>query len=505
MSTVTAASTSKTTVEHWIGGKTVSGTSKRVGPVFDPARGEVAREVRLASTADVDTAVAAAKAAFPAWSGASWAKRQQVLFAFREILNARKDEVAALLTSEHGKVTSDALGEIARGLEVVEFATGIAHLSKGEYSENVSTGVDVYSVRQALGVVGIISPFNFPAMVPLWFFPIALAAGNSVVLKPSEKDPSASLWMARALKEAGLPDGVFNVVHGDKESVDALLEHPDVASISFVGSTPIAKYIYETAAHHGKRVQALGGAKNHMLVLPDADLDLVADSAVNAGFGSAGERCMALSVVIAVEPVADDLIAKITDRMSGLKVGDGTRGCDMCPLITKEHRDKVAGYIDIATADGAVVVVDGRGIEVDGEADGFWLGPTLIDKVPLTSRVYTEEIFGPVLSIVRVDSYAEGVAIINASRYGNGTAIFTNDGGAARRFQNEVHVGMIGINVPIPVPVGYFSFGGWKDSLFGDTKAYGPDAIHFFTRQKAITSRWLDPSHGGINLGFPQN
>jgi malonate-semialdehyde dehydrogenase (acetylating) / methylmalonate-semialdehyde dehydrogenase len=500
MSTITSD-----TVEHWINGATFSGTSTRTGPVFDPARGEIAREVRLGSTADVDTAVQAARAAFPAWSGASWAKRQQVLFAFREILNARKGELAELLTNEHGKVTSDALGEIARGLEVVEFATGIPHLAKGEYSENVSTGVDVYSIHQALGVVGIISPFNFPAMVPLWFFPIALAAGNAVVLKPSEKDPSASLWMARALKEAGLPDGVFNVVHGDKESVDALLEHPDVASISFVGSTPIAKYIYETAARNGKRVQALGGAKNHMLVLPDADLDLVADSAVNAGFGSAGERCMAISVVVAVEPVADDLIAKITERMAGLTVGDGTRGCDMGPLITREHRDKVASYIDVATADGAVVVVDGRGVKADGAADGFWLGPTLIDKVPLTSRVYTEEIFGPVLSIVRVDSYEEGLAIINASKYGNGTAIFTNDGGAARRFQNEVQVGMIGINVPIPVPVGYFSFGGWKDSLFGDTKAYGPDAIHFFTRQKAITSRWLDPSHGGINLGFPQN
>jgi malonate-semialdehyde dehydrogenase (acetylating)/methylmalonate-semialdehyde dehydrogenase len=510
MSTATAGTAPKNTaitdtVEHWVNGEIYSGTSIRTGPVFDPARGEVAREVRLGSTADVDAAVQTAKDAFAGWSGTTWSKRQQVLFAFREILNARKGELAAILTSEHGKVTSDALGEIARGLEVVEFACGIAHLAKGEYSENVSTGVDVYSLHQALGVVGIISPFNFPAMVPLWFFPIALAAGNSVVLKPSEKDPSASLWMARALKEAGLPDGVFNVVHGDKEAVDALLEHPDVASISFVGSTPIAKYIYETAAHHGKRVQALGGAKNHMLVLPDADLDLVADSAVNAGFGSAGERCMAISVVVAVEPVADDLIARITERMSGLTVGDGTRGCDMGPLITKEHRDKVAGYIDIATEDGAVVVVDGRGVTADGEANGFWLGPTLVDRVPLTSRVYTEEIFGPVLSIVRVDSYEEGVAIINASRYGNGTAIFTNDGGAARRFQNEVTVGMIGINVPIPVPVGYFSFGGWKDSLFGDTKAYGPDAIHFFTRQKAITSRWLDPSHGGINLGFPQN
>ena len=501
----TPAAFSASTVEHWINGVAVSGDSSRTAPVYNPAIGEVAREVRLASVADVDVAVQAAKAAFPGWSGTSLAKRQQVLFAFRELLNARKSEVAAILTNEHGKVTADALGEVARGLEVVEFATGIPQLTKGEYSENVSTGVDVYSIRQALGVVGIISPFNFPAMVPLWFFPIAIAAGNTVVLKPSEKDPSAAIWMAELMKEAGLPDGVLNVVHGDKVSVDALLEHPDVASISFVGSTPIAKYVYEKGTSHGKRVQALGGAKNHMLVLPDADLELVADSAINAGFGSAGERCMAISVVVAVEPVADELIAKVKSRMEGLTVGDGTRGCDMGPLITKEHRDKVAGYIDVAIADGADVVVDGRGISVDGEADGFWLGPTLIDKVPVTSDVYTHEIFGPVLSVVRVSSYEEGVALINGSQYGNGTAIFTNDGGAARRFQREVTVGMVGINVPIPVPVGYFSFGGWKDSLFGDTKAYGPDAVHFFTRQKAITSRWLDPSHGGINLGFPQN
>jgi malonate-semialdehyde dehydrogenase (acetylating)/methylmalonate-semialdehyde dehydrogenase len=490
---------------HWVGGSEFLGASTRTAPVYDPARGVVQREVRLASVADVDTAVQAAAAAFPAWSEASWNKRQAVLFSFREILNARKEELAAILTSEHGKVTPDALGEIARGIEVVEFACGIPHLAKGEYSENVSTGVDVYSVRQALGVVGIISPFNFPAMVPMWFFPIAIALGNTVVLKPSEKDPSASIWMAQAMKEAGLPDGVFNVVHGDKEAVDALLTHPDVASISFVGSTPIAKYVYETGTAAGKRVQALGGAKNHMLVLPDADLDLVADSAVNAGFGSAGERCMAISVVVAVGPIADDLIPKIVSRMSGLKVGDGTRGCDMGPLITKEHRDKVAGYLDVAITDGAEIVVDGRGISVDGEADGFWLGPTLIDKVPTTSEVYRHEIFGPVLSVVRVDTYEEGLALINGSPYGNGTAIFTNDGGAARRFQREATVGMIGINVPIPVPVGYYSFGGWKDSLFGDTKAYGPDAIHFFTRQKAITSRWLDPSHGGINLGFPTN
>ena len=494
-----------TTVDHWVNGAAFTGESSRTSPVYNPAAGTVQREVRLATVADVDTAVQAAKDAVPTWSGASWAKRQTVMFAFRELLNARKEDVAAILTNEHGKVLSDALGEVARGLEVVEFATGMPHLAKGEYSSNVSTGVDVYSMRQALGVVGIISPFNFPAMVPLWFFPIAIAAGNTVVLKPSEKDPSAAVWMAELFKEAGLPDGVFNVVHGDKESVDALLQHPDVASISFVGSTPIAKYIYETASKAGKRVQALGGAKNHMLVLPDADLDLVADSAVNAGFGSAGERCMAISVVVAVEPVADELIEKIASRMADLKVGDGTRGCDMGPLITREHRDKVAGYIDVAIEDGSTVVVDGRGIEVDGEADGFWLGPTLIDRVSTSSKVYTDEIFGPVLSIVRVSSYEEGVALINSSQYGNGTAIFTNDGGAARRFQNEVQVGMIGINVPIPVPVGYFSFGGWKDSLFGDSKAYGPDAVHFFTRQKAITSRWLDPSHGGINLGFPQN
>jgi len=501
----TAPATTTQILEHWVAGAAFTGESTRTSPVYNPAAGVVQREVRMATVADVDTAVQAAKAAFPAWSEASWSKRQQVLFAFRELLNAGKGELAAILTSEHGKVTSDALGEVARGLEVVEFACGIPHLAKGEYSQNVSTGVDVYSVREALGVVGVISPFNFPAMVPMWFFPVAIAVGNTVVLKPSEKDPSAAIWMAQKLKEAGLPDGVFNVVHGDKESVDALLVHPDVASISFVGSTPIARYVYETGTKAGKRVQALGGAKNHMLVLPDADLDLVADSAVNAGFGSAGERCMAISVVVAVEPVADELIAKIKDRMSGLTVGDGTRGCDMGPLITREHRDKVAGYLDVAAQDGADIVVDGRGVQADGASDGFWLGPTLIDKVPTSSHVYIDEIFGPVLSVVRVESYEEGVALINSVRYGNGTAIFTNDGGAARRFQREIQVGMIGINVPIPVPVGYYSFGGWKDSLFGDTKAYGPDAIHFFTRQKAITSRWLDPSHGGINLGFPQH
>jgi malonate-semialdehyde dehydrogenase (acetylating) / methylmalonate-semialdehyde dehydrogenase len=510
MSTVTVeearvTSTGAPLVQHWIGGAATPGASDRFGDVFDPALGIVAKRVPLAVPADIDAAVAAAKAAFPAWRDTSLAKRQSVMFAFRELLNARKGELAEIITAEHGKVVSDALGEISRGIEVVEFATGLAHHLKGEYSEQVSTGVDVYSIRQPLGVVGIISPFNFPAMVPMWFFPVAIAAGNTVVVKPSEKDPSAAVWIGELFKEAGLPDGVFNVLHGDKVAVDGLLEHPDVKSISFVGSTPIAKYIYETAAHHGKRVQALGGAKNHMLVLPDADLDLVADSAINAGFGSAGERCMAVSVVVAVEPVADALIEKVVERMRALKIGDGRRNCDMGPLVTEAHRDKVASYIDIATEDGADVVVDGRGIEVDGDPNGFWLGPTLIDRVPINSRVYTEEIFGPVLSVVRVASYEDGVALINSGAFGNGTAIFTNDGGAARRFQNEVEVGMIGINVPIPVPVATFSFGGWKQSLFGDTKAHGAEGVKFFTQQKAVTSRWLDPSHGGINLGFPQN
>ncbi len=496
-------------VPHWIDGGPREGASGRTAPVYDPALGTATKRVHLADAAEVDAAVASAKAALSTWSTQSIAKRSAVLFAFRELFNARKDELAQILTSEHGKVLSDAAGEIARGLEVLEFALGFPHLLKGEYSENVSTGVDVYSLKQPLGVVGIISPFNFPAMVPLWFFPIALAAGNTVVLKPSEKDPSSANWMAGLLAEAGLPAGAFNVLHGDKVAVDGLLHHADVQSISFVGSTPIAKYIYETASAAGKRVQALGGAKNHMLVLPDADLDLVADSAVNAGFGSAGERCMAVSALVLVDPpgsgLGDAVIERITSRMRGLRTGDGRRGCDMGPLVTREHRDKVAGYIDLAASDGATVVVDGRDVQPDGAAEGFWLGPTLIDRVPTTSRVYLDEIFGPILSVIRVESYEEGLALINASQYGNGTAIFTNDGGAARRFQHEVTAGMIGINVPIPVPVAYHSFGGWKDSLFGDAKAYGEAGFRFFTREKAVTSRWLDPSHGGINLGFPQN
>jgi malonate-semialdehyde dehydrogenase (acetylating)/methylmalonate-semialdehyde dehydrogenase len=492
-------------VAHWIDGREYLSRSGRTAPVFDPALGVETKRVALANGEEVAIAIASAKAAFPEWRDLSLARRQTIMFNFRELLNARKGELAEIITSEHGKVLSDALGEISRGQEVVEFAVGIPHLLKGDYSENVSTGVDVYSTRQPLGVVGIISPFNFPAMVPMWFFPIALAAGNTVILKPSEKDPSAAIWMASLLKAAGLPDGVFTVLQGDKESVDGLLNHPDVKAISFVGSTPIARYVYEVGCRYGKRVQALGGAKNHMLVLPDADLDLVADSAINAGFGSAGERCMAISVVVAVEPVADALIKKIVSRMKILKVGDGRRVCDMGPLVTKIHRDKVAAYIDTAQEDGATVVVDGRDVVPDGDSQGFWLGPTLIDRVPITSKVYTEEIFGPVLSIVRVQSYGEGVALINSCPFGNGTAIFTNDGGAARRFQREIEVGMIGINVPIPVPVSYFSFGGWKSSLMGDTKAHGTEGVHFFTQGKAITSRWLDPSHGGINLGFPQN
>ncbi len=492
-------------VGHWIDGKEFVSKSGRTAEVFDPALGEVTKHVALANQDEIKLAIESALKAFPEWRDMSQARKQGVLFKFRELLNERKPELAEIITSEHGKVLSDALGEISRGQEVVEFACGMPHLLKGFYTENASTGVDVYSTRQALGVVGVISPFNFPAMVPMWFFPIAIATGNTVVLKPSEKDPSAAIWMAKLWKEAGLPDGVFNVLNGDKESVDGLLTHPEVAAISFVGSTPIAKYVYETGSQHGKRVQALGGAKNHMLVLPDADLELVADSAINAGFGSAGERCMAISVVVAVEPVADNLIPKIIERMSKLRTGDGRRGCDMGPLVTKVHRDKVASYIDIAATDGATVVVDGRNQKFDGADNGFWLGPTLIDKVPTTSKVYTEEIFGPVLSIVRVKTYDEGVKLINSGAFGNGTAIFTNDGGAARRFQNEIEVGMIGINVPIPVPVAYYSFGGWKNSLFGDTKAHGVEGVHFFTRGKAITSRWLDPSHGGINLGFPQN
>jgi malonate-semialdehyde dehydrogenase (acetylating) / methylmalonate-semialdehyde dehydrogenase len=492
------------TVEHWISGTYVP-AGERTAPVTNPATGKVTARVALASTEDSNAAIAAAKAAFPAWRDTSLARRTQVLFAFRELLNSRKDELAAIITSEHGKVLDDALGEVTRGQEVVEFACGIPHLLKGSYTENASTKVDVHSIRQALGPVAIISPFNFPAMVPMWFFPLAIAAGNTVIIKPSEKDPTAVNWMAELWKEAGLPDGVFNVLHGDKVAVDALLTHPDVKAVSFVGSTPIAKYVYQTATAHGKRVQALGGAKNHMIVLPDADLDLAADAAVNAGFGSAGERCMAISALLAVGDIADELVAKIAQRANSLRTGDGLRGCDMGPLVTAQHRDKVAGYVDAGEAAGATVVVDGRTISPDAEGDGFFVGPTLFDNVTPEMSIYTDEIFGPVLSVVRVDTYDQALELINNNPYGNGTAIFTNDGGAARRFENEVEVGMVGINVPVPVPMAYYSFGGWKNSLFGDTHAHGTEGVGFFTRGKAVTSRWLDPSHGGINLGFPQN
>jgi malonate-semialdehyde dehydrogenase (acetylating)/methylmalonate-semialdehyde dehydrogenase len=429
------------------------------------------------------------------------------MFGFRELVRARAGELAGLITAEHGKVASDAAGEVARGLEVVDFACGIPHLLKGGYSENVSTGVDAYSIRQPVGVVAGITPFNFPAMVPMWMFPIALACGNTFVLKPSEKDPSASLLLAELLAQAGLPDGAFNVVHGVKPAVDAILAHPDVRAVSFVGSTPVARYIYQTATAAGKRVQALGGAKNHMVVLPDADLDLAADAAVNAGFGSAGERCMAISVVVAVDPVGDELIAKISERIAALKVGPGDLDTsEMGPLVTREHRDKVASYLDSGVADGATLAVDGREHPVTGAAgEGFWLGPTVLDHVTPLMGCYQDEIFGPVLSVVRAPSYADAVGIINDNRYGNGTAIFTNDGGAARRFTHEVEVGMVGVNVPIPVPMAFYSFGGWKSSLFGDTHVHGTEGVHFYTRGKAVTSRWLDPSHGGVNLGFPVN
>jgi malonate-semialdehyde dehydrogenase (acetylating)/methylmalonate-semialdehyde dehydrogenase len=504
-------------ITHWIAGRDWQGAAERHGEIFDPASGTRSGTVDFAGHAEVDQAVAAAAAAFRGWRDTSVARRTQVLFAFRELLNQNREELAALIVSEHGKVHSDALGEIARGQEVVEYACGIAQAVKGGFTEQASTGVDVYSVRQPLGPVAIISPFNFPAMVPMWFFPIAIATGNTVILKPSEKDPSAAVFLARLWQQAGLPDGVFNVVHGDKTAVDRLLEHPDVKAVSFVGSTPIARYVYETGTRYGKRVQALGGAKNHMLVLPDADLDLAADAAVSAGFGAAGERCMAVSVLVAVDPVGDALVERIRERMARLTVGPGCApSSEMGPLVTAAHRDKVTGYLDAGVAEGAELAVDGREHPISGEGTegGFWLGPTLFDRVEPGMSVYTDEIFGPVLSVVRVASYDEGLELINANPYGNGTALFTNDGGAARRFQREVEVGMVGINVPIPVPVAYYSFGGWKASLFGDTHAYGEDGVRFFTRGKAVTQRWLDPSpasggetptHGGVNLGFPTN
>ena len=494
-------------ISHWIGGKPWDGAAERHGDIYDPATGQVTGTVDYASATVVGDTVAAAAKAFGGWRGTSLAKRAQILFAFRELVRAHQHELAALISSEHGKVASDAAGEVARGLEVAEFACGIGHLLKGGFSENVSTGVDAYSIRQPLGVVAGITPFNFPAMVPMWMFPVAIACGNTFVLKPSEKDPSASLLLAQLWAEAGLPEGVFNVVQGDKEAVDALLAHPDVRAVSFVGSTPIARYVYETGTASGKRVQALGGAKNHMVVLPDADLDLAADAAVSAGFGSAGERCMAVSVLVAVGSAGDDLVARIAERVAALRVGPGSdEHSDMGPLVTAAHRDRVASYLESGVREGATLAVDGRVHPVIGGAgDGFWLGPSVLDHVTAQMSCYRDEIFGPVLSVVRAASYAEALALVSGNPYGNGVAIFTNDGGAARRFVSEVEVGMVGVNVPIPVPMAYYSFGGWKASLFGDTHVYGTDGVHFYTRGKAVTSRWLDPSHGGVNLGFPVN
>ncbi|MEU7933393.1 CoA-acylating methylmalonate-semialdehyde dehydrogenase [Micromonospora echinofusca] len=490
-------------IGHFVDGKPFSGSSGRHGDVFDPATGRRTARVELASAADVAVAVEAAGRAARLWRDVSLARRTAVLFAFRELVHARRDQLAEVITAEHGKVLADAAGEVQRGLEIIEYACGIPSALRGGFSENVSTEVDSYTMRQPLGVVAVISPFNFPAMVPLWFLPIAVGCGNAVVLKPSEKDPGAALLLARWFAEAGLPDGVLNVVNGDAEAVDALLEHPGVKAVSFVGSTPVARYVHQRGTAAGKRVQALGGAKNHMVVLPDADLDLAADAAVNAGFGSAGERCMAISVLVAVEPVADALVARIAERMRRLRTGDGRRGCDMGPLVTAAHAARVRSYVEAGVAAGAVPVVDGRNVEPDGDPNGFWLGPTLFDHVTPDMPIYTDEIFGPVLGVVRVGSYDEAVELVNANPFGNGTAIFTNDGGAARRYQHEVEVGMVGVNVPIPVPMAYYSFGGWKASLFGDLHAHGEDGVRFFTRGKVVTSRWPDPRHGGVNLGFP--
>ncbi|WP_120003217.1 CoA-acylating methylmalonate-semialdehyde dehydrogenase [Nesterenkonia muleiensis] len=491
------------TTSHLINGRNVFPSGVRTTEVENPANGEVVAEIPLASPAEVDQAVAAAKDAFQSWRSTSLSRRVQILFRYRELLNARKDELAAIISREHGKVHSDALGEVTRGLEVVEFACGIPHLLKGSFTQNASTSVDVHSARHPLGPVAVITPFNFPAMVPMWFTPIAVATGNTVVIKPSEKDPSAVNWQVELWKEAGLPDGVVNVLHGDKVAVDGLLNHPDIQSVSFVGSTPVAKYVYETGTAAGKRVQALGGAKNHMVVLPDANLDRAADSAVSAGYGSAGERCMAISVTVAVGDIADELVEKIAERTRGLSLkGEDP---DMGPLISKAHRDKVRGYVDGAEAEGASLVVDGRTWEESDQPGAAFLGPTLLDNVTPEMKAYQEEIFGPVLCVVRVETYQEALELINANPYGNGTAIFTRDGAAARRFEMDVQVGMIGVNVPIPVPMAYYSFGGWKNSLFGDSHAHGTEGVHFFTRGKAVTTRWGDPAEGGLELGFPQN
>ena len=493
-------------INHWIGGKPFTDAPTRTGDVFNPATGAVKAQVALASAAEVDLAVSAAKQAFPEWSDTPVTTRQRIMFDFRELLVKNRDELARLVSEEHGKTLADAGGEVQRGLEVVEFATALPHLMKGEYSEQVSRQVDTFTFRQPVGVAAGITPFNFPAMVPMWMYPMAIATGNTFVLKPSEKDPSSSMFAAELFAEAGLPDGVFNIVHGDKVAVDRILQHPDVAAVSFVGSTPIAKYIYETATRTGKRVQALGGAKNHMIVLPDADMELAADSAVSAGYGSAGERCMAISVIVTVGDAADRLIPKIKERLATLKVGPGDApDSEIGPLITGAHRDKVAGYVDAGVSEGAILETDGRNLTVEDCPDGFYLGPSLFDRVTPEMSIYRDEIFGPVLSVVRLDSYEEAISLINENPFGNGTAVFTNDGGAARKFQNEIQVGMVGINLPIPVPLSFYSFGGWKDSAFGDHAIYGPEGIRFYTRPKVVIQRWPDPMHRGVDLGFPQH
>jgi malonate-semialdehyde dehydrogenase (acetylating)/methylmalonate-semialdehyde dehydrogenase len=492
------------TVSHWIGGKLTDSHSGRSGTVWNPATGEAQAQVAFASADEVDQAVAAAKTAFPQWRETALSSRADIMFRIRELVSTNRRKIAEMLTSEHGKTLADAMGEVARGLENIEFACGIPNLLKGGFSEQASRGIDVYQIRQPLGVVAGITPFNFPAMVPMWMFASAIACGNTFVLKPSEKDPSVTIYLADLLKQAGLPDGVFNVIHGDRVAVDRLLEHPDVKAISFVGSTPVARSIYETGTRNGKRVQALGGAKNHMVVLPDADLAMAADAAVSAAYGSAGERCMAISVVVAVGSVADPLIDAIRERIAKVRVGPGMQdGNDMGPLITREHRDRVASYVDRAPTEGAVVVEDGRS-HASHKTEGFFFGPTLLDRVRPGMRCYDDEIFGPVLSVVRVPTYDDAVQLINAYPMANGTAIFTRDGGAARRFQFDIEVGMVGINVPIPVPVAYYSFGGWKASLFGDLHMYGPEGIQFYTRAKMVTTRWPDPSTSQVDLGFPQ-
>jgi malonate-semialdehyde dehydrogenase (acetylating) / methylmalonate-semialdehyde dehydrogenase len=488
-------------VSHWVDGKLTPSSSGRSGVIWNPATGEQQATVDFASVAEVDAAVAVAQKALPMWRATALSKRSEILFKMRELVFANREELSRIVSLEHGKVFSDAMGEVARGLENLEFACGIAHLLKGGYSEQASRGVDVYSIRQPLGVVAGITPFNFPAMVPMWMFANAIACGNTFILKPSEKDPSAAMFVAELFKQAGLPDGVFNVVHGDKVAVDRILEHPDIAAVSFVGSTPIARYIYETGTKNGKRVQALGGAKNHMVVLPDADVGMAADAAVSAAYGSAGERCMAISMVVAVGDVADPLVNAISERLPKLKIGSAADS-EMGPLITKEHRDKVASYVTNAPKEGAKVVVDGTAQKFDG--NGFFLGVSLIDNVGTDMKCYQDEIFGPVLGVIRVKTYEEALELVNNNPYGNGTAIFTRDGGAARQFQFDCNVGMVGINVPVPVPVAYYSFGGWKASLFGDTHMYGPEGIHFYTRSKVVTSRWPDPSTSKVDLGFPQ-